>query len=319
MLLTALDALIQNLFGCSTRSDVAVSTTISNRMQEETLSGLNSKRRPVPCPRDLRTLYQLFDLDPQVTTYACCPIPSCSAVYPPNPGVVPNSLAYPLRCTQRKFGTTCKEPLTDGFQDINGFSVPKPIKPFQYHHFHDHVAAMLARPGVEEAIETHMQNGSLADDIMSSPNLCGFPDHTGQPFVRAVGTELRLVWALSADWYNPHLNKAAGKTVSTGVIAMVCLSLPPDLRNLEENVYLAGLIPGPKEPSVDATNHFVTPLINDLVVSYERGVHYSRTHRYPTGRISRSTVVPVIAVTMASKKVTGNCGHGSKFFCSRPD
>ena len=320
VLLAALDSLIQNLFGGSTRSHAAISTSISNQMQKVIHSALNPETRPALCPTDIRTVYQLFDLDPQVTTYACCPIPTCSAIYPSTAGFVPNSLSFPLRCTQQKFGTVCKEPLTNGFQSINGQSVPKPIKPFHYHHFHDHVAAMLARPGLEEAIEAHMQTGSLEEeltDIMSSPALRGFLDHTGQPFVRAVGSELRLVWALSADWYNPRFNKASGKAVSTGVIAMVCLSLPPNLRNLEENTYLAGVIPGPKEPAVDATNHFLTPLINDLVVSYKQGVRYSRTHCHPTGRISRSAVVPVIADTLASKKVTGNCGHGAKFFCSR--
>ena len=179
---------------------------------------------------------------------------------------------------------------------------------------------MLARPGIEDAIALHLQSGLLEKeltDIMSSPTLRGFEDHTGRHFVRTQGDELRLVWALSADWYNPRGNKASGKAVSTGAIAMVCLSLPPNLRTLEENVYLSGLIPGPQEPSVDATNHFVTPLINDLVVSYERGVYYSRTHCYPRGRTSRSAVVPVIADTMASKKVTGNCSHSANYFCSR--
>jgi hypothetical protein len=162
---------------------------------------------------------------------------------------------------------------------------------------------MVARPGIEEAIQSHMESGSLQEeltDIMSSKVVRSFLDHTGLPFVRVDGTELRLVWSLSADWYNPHSNKASGKVVSSGAIVMICLSLPPDLRNLEENIYLAGVIPGPKEPAVDATNHFVTPLLNDLVVSYKRGVRYSRTHLYPAGRTSRSADACTVGICVES-------------------
>ncbi len=210
--------------------------------------------------------------------------------------------------------------ITQGFHTLGEATLPKPIKPFYYLHFHDHIASMLARAGIEDAIQSHMQSGALEKeltDIMSSPTIRSFVDHSGRPFLRTQGDEIRLVWALSADWYNPHGNKASGKVVSTGVIAMVCLSLPPHLRNLEENIYLAGLIPGPKEPSVDATNHFLVPLINDLNVSYQRGIRYSRTHRYSNGRTSRSAIIPVIADTMASKKITGNCSHSATHFCSR--
>ena len=315
-LLISFDSLIQNLFNGILHQGVAISTSISNQLKATTLLEAGCSITNLrDSPRDVHTLYRVFGLEPRLTTYACCPLPTCSAIYPAN-----IDLGYPLHCIQTKFGIACKEPLTDGFQSVSGKSVPKPIKPFQYHHFHDHVASMLARPGIEEAIQSHMEGGLLQEeltDIMSSETLRSFLDHSGLPFVRIDGTELRLVWSLSADWYNPRLNKASGKVVSSGAIAMICLSLPPDLRNMEENVYLAGIIPGPQEPSVDATNHFVTPLINDLVVSYKRGVRYSRTYLYPAGRTSRSTVVPVIADTMASKKITGNCGHGAKYFCSR--
>ncbi len=273
------------------------------------------------CPKDVRTLYGLFDLDPQITTYACCPLPTCCAIYPlPSEFNTTTISDLPLRCAHTKFGVPCNERLMQDFCSLGENSIPRPIKPFFYHHFHDHVAAMLARPGIEDAIALHMQSGLLEKeliDIMSSPTLRGFEDHTGHRFVQTQGDELRLVWALSTDWYNPRGNKASGKAVSTGAITMVCLSLPPSLRTLEENVYLCGLIPGPQEPSVDATNHFMVPLINDLIVSYECGVYYSRTHCYPRGRTSRSAIVPVIADTMASKKVTGNCSHSATYFCSR--
>jgi hypothetical protein len=118
------------------------------------------------------------------------------------------------------------------------------------------------------------------------------------------------------DWYNPFHNKIAGKKSSTGVINMICLSLPPELRTKEEHIYLSGLIPD-GEPSVDATNNVIDPVIYDMQVAYEQGVYFTRTYNYPTGRNTRSAVVPLIADTMGSKKVSGHCGHRGKYFCSR--
>lgn len=274
-------------------------------------------------PTDIRTVYRIFNLDPELTIYACCPLPACSAIYAPIPGLHDDEgFSYPLRCSQVKFGKSCDTLLVGkACTIINGVSVPRPIKPYPYHHFNDHVASMLSRPGIETALRNHMYKGTLQEeisDIMSSKTLREFRDATGQLFIREAGTELRLVWALCVDWYNPRTNKASGKSVSTGVIAMICLSLPPEIRYLEENVYLCGIIPGPHEPSVDATNHFMEPLMHDLAVSYECGIHYSRTYEYPSGRTSRSAIIPVIADTLASKKVTGHHGHSShRYFCSR--
>ena len=308
-LVTSFEALVQNLLKGATRSGCSISMTLGNIMKREAIieSGSTTRKSAqADCSRDVRTLYQQFDLYSKFTTYACCPLHTCSAIYPLPPKL--SVTHYPLRCTRTKFGISCNKPLMQGFQSMGEVSLPKPIKPFYYHHFHDHIVSMLARPGIEDEIQSHLESGKSETeltDITSSPTLRSFVDHSGRPFLRTQGDEIRLVWALSADWYNPRGSKASGKVVSTGAIAMMCLSLPPHLRNLEENIYLAGLIPGPQEPSVDATNHFLVPLINDLIVSYQRGVYYSQTHRYSEGRTSQSAVIPVIADTMASKKLTG--------------
>jgi hypothetical protein len=228
-------------------------------------------------------------------------------------------LQYPLHCVHEKFGRICGTPLVK--QHVaNGLSIPSPLRPFTYRHFNDHVASMLSQPGIEDAIRRHLHSGALEHelhDIIGSPSLAGLCDPSGMPFLRDCGEELRLLWSICIDWYNPLMNKAAGKTVSTGVIAMFCLSLPPNLRTLEQNIYPVGAIPGPQEPSVDATNFFLHPVINDLQIAYNRGVYFSQTTDYPKGRTCRSAVIPAIADTMASKKLTGHCGHGGTYFCSR--
>jgi hypothetical protein len=52
---------------------------------------------------------------------------------------------------------------------------------------------------------------------------------------------------------------------------MACLNLPLEHRYKPENMYLAGVIPGPKQPSLDNLNHYVRPLINDMVDAWDPG------------------------------------------------
>ena len=54
---------------------------------------------------------------------------------------------------------------------------------------------------------------------------------------------------------------------SLGIIAMACLNLPADVRYKPENMYLAGIIPGPEEPKLELLNYYQEPLIRDFARS----------------------------------------------------
>ena len=58
---------------------------------------------------------------------------------------------------------------------------------------------------------------------------------------------------------------------------MVLLNLPPSSRYKAENMYLAGVIPGPREPSLTQINHLLRPLISELLQFWDPGVWYTRT------------------------------------------
>lgn len=51
------------------------------------------------------------------------------------------------------------------------------------------------------------------------------------------------------------------------MIVMACLNIPSKLRYKPENLYLVGIIPGPDEPALERLNHYMRPLVSDLLIS----------------------------------------------------
>jgi hypothetical protein len=97
---------------------------------------------------------------------------------------------------------------------------------------------------------------------------------------------------------------------------MVCLNLPPEERFKLENMFLVGIIPGPNEPSMEEINHFFVPLVDDLLESYNNGMRYTRTWKYPNGRKTKSALALIICDLPAARQALGFTGPQSANFCS---
>jgi len=97
---------------------------------------------------------------------------------------------------------------------------------------------------------------------------------------------------------------------------MACLNLPLDIQYKPENMYLAGIIPGPKQPSLENLNHYICPLMRDLAASWEHGVRYSKTANHPDGRLTRSAVVLAVCDLPTARHLAALASIGSHFFCS---
>lgn len=199
-----------------------------------------------------------------------------------------------------------------------GESVRYPRRPFVVQDFNAFVGNLLSRPGVEDALDRGtvlLQQEELNDikDGSGVQNLIG-PD--GRPFLDGLQrSELRLVWSLSVDWFNPHTNKTAGKHVSSGSIAMACLNLPPSLRYKPEYMYLNAVMP--VEPTLDQVNHYLKPVVTQLDQSYTNGVKYNRTYKHPEGRQTRSAIAVFVNDLPGGKKIAQMASHTAKaHFCS---
>ncbi|KAF9224267.1 hypothetical protein BS17DRAFT_704264 [Gyrodon lividus] len=94
-------------------------------------------------------------------------------------------------------------------------------------------------------------------------------------------SNLRLAWSLSIDQFNPHGNKTARKKKLVGSIVMALLNLPPSLQYRAENLYLVGIIPGPREPSLEEINHSLHPLVNFFLPAWKDGTWFCHIPKLP--------------------------------------
>lgn len=264
-------------------------------------------------PVDLRSARNKFDLDPDIILYATCP--RCCCTYAPTTegGVA----IYPARCDFIRFegGQPCGAGMTRRKVE-GGKSMRVPIRPFAYQKFSAFVAGLLSRPGIEDMIDRswESQNKEWLTDIWDGSGVRELMGPDGKAFSDGPPGEGRLVWNLSVDWFNPLLNKAAGKSISTGSMVMSCANLPPSIRFRPENLYLVAIIPGPKEPSTDQMNHFLKPVVDDLLPAWANGIYFSRTYRHPEGRNVRSVLCGLVADMPARRKVAGaNAGWLNAF------
>jgi hypothetical protein len=157
----------------------------------------------------------------------------------------------------------------------------------------------------------------IMGDIWDAPGVYKIPGPNGHPFIhRCPDNEGRYLFGFNMDGFNPFQLKQAGRSATVMGLYMVCLNLPPEVRFKSENMFLAGIIPGPKEPSKDEINNFLRPLVDDLLESYETGVYYSRTWKYPNGRKTRSALALIICDLPAARQALGFTGPQSTNFCS---
>jgi Transposase family tnp2 len=273
-------------------------------------------------PQSIQEALSKFNLDSRTTTYAVCP--ACHCTYKPRfskGSLVP---IYDDICRNRPTPESdlCMKPL---LRKSNDTGSPKPIKPFVYHHFHDFVGNLLSRADLEEAMDKACDD--LKNDL-SKPPPEFVSDIWQAEFLRTFegpmpGTlfidrqeEGRLGFTFNVDFFAVEGMRIRGARTSCGLISMACLNLPYDIRYKPENMYVAGLIPGPHEPSLTELNHYIKPVIDDLVVSWKCGVSYSRTALHPSGRTIRCAIIAAVMDLVAARKTSQLAPVTSHFYCS---
>jgi hypothetical protein len=105
---------------------------------------------------------------------------------------------------------------------------------------------------------------------------------------------------INLDWFQPF-----DRTIySTGVIYGVICNLPREIRFRQENMLILGLLPGPHEVHADNINHFLSPIVTELL-EFWTGV-IIKTPNNPTGKTVRMAIICCSSDIPAARKL---CGH----------
>jgi len=281
-------------------------------------------------PRDIRKVQSTLQLNPPPsTTYACCPNPKCSFIYPPD-----SSGRWPELCDNHiSDSDQCCTPLLKKVPDPSNLKVSRhPIRPYVLYDIKTQIAELVTMEPYASLL-THRNprhdGSSLTEgisDIFDGQLVRDFrgpltgPNNTRHWF-DSPQDEARLLFTLSVDWMNPYGVKAAGVSASVGVIALCCVNLPISVRYKPENIILSGLIPGPQEPILDTVNHFLRPIIDDFLILWERGLKMRHTSPLTSTKYKRvrAAILSLVTDLPASKKISGNLSHGADAFCTLCD
>ena len=80
-------------------------------------------------------------------------------------------------------------------------------------------------------------------------------------------------------------------------------------------MYVAGIIPGPYSPKETQINHYLQPLIDDLEVSWRRGVKYLRTASYSEGHVTHSAFAIAAMDLPAAQSATQLAHPTAHIYC----
>lgn len=273
-------------------------------------------------PTSLYTALDRLRITGQTTMFAACP--TCNYTHEPIYDRISATFQYPTRCTNRIVGSDGDQ-LCDAelLKTLDGRA--SPIKPFVTASFRDYLARCLADPEVErlckQACRDAMNNlhspPGDSKNIFDSAFMKSFKGPTpGKLFIDG-GNKIRLAFAMHVDFFHPNGTRKRGNHDSVGIISLANLNLPETIRYLPENIYLAGVIPGPREPELDQLGHFIRPIIAELKTGWDRGFHISQTADAPKdGEDVEVAVVLSINDLPAARKVSGLAGTRSRFYCS---
>ncbi|MBW0476323.1 hypothetical protein O181_016038 [Austropuccinia psidii MF-1] len=122
-----------------------------------------------------------------------------------------------------------------------------------------------------------------------------------------------LAFLIYVDWFNAH-----GKSTWLAIIVpimLICLNLPPSEILKPENVYVAGIIPGMKEPTSLQFTYLLMPLIKELKELWQ-GYHFSPTSTGPSESFICVSILIAIAAVVGMRKLTEFISHSGNHFCN---
>src|SRR6266702_368613 len=180
---------------------------------------------------------------------------------------------------------------------------------------------MLSRQDIEAHTDRNVFTNSYnmameLRDIWDGKVFREFEGPDGNLFIQPGSKEGWYIFSLCMDGFNLFIMKEAGKKVSIGAIYIVLLNLPVDVHYWVENMFLVGIIPGHREPSLEQVDHVLKPLVDNLLCFWEPGVFIKQTAHYVEGHLCHAVLIPLVCDLPAARQMLGSASHASIHFCS---
>ncbi|KNZ59318.1 hypothetical protein VP01_175g4 [Puccinia sorghi] len=256
---------------------------LNNHSPPQQLSYLD-KMKFKTLPHDTWTVLSNLSIDPDLEYLMWCP--ACFVMYPDDKNA-------PKNCSHHRVPKQCG-------------SGRQPIQRFASQNLVDWLARLFCRENIEEALEKIACKSlspfdSLAEmfDIQDSPIWQEFHGADGKQFTANSGN---VVFGMFTDGINPYGNWQGGKCASVTFIIM--------------NIFLVGIAPGPRKPSLEQVNWFLTPVVKQLQTLWSPGVYLSKTPLHPKGQLVSATLIPFFADLLALCRSLGFASHTAKRMCS---
>ena len=213
-------------------------------------------------------------------------------------------------------GSACSKPLFNNTM-INGKVYVIPRFKYEAQDLKEWLGWLLSRPAIDEEVFKAFwkPHKDCMEDMWDGKHLCRILLKKGKRFLPGPVDEMHLAFSFSMDSFNPYHMKEAKQTVLSTAIWLTLLNLPLHLWNRPKNMFLAGVLPRPRKPSLSNVNHTIKLLVDVLLEFFDPGIWYSQMVRHKQGCRVQAILVPVISDMLAARQAGGFASLMATSFC----
>lgn len=178
-----------------------------------------------------------------------------------------------------------------------------PRKVYSFKPIEESLAFLLKQKGFADNCE-HWRNRTHIPgtyrDIYDGRIWRKFMTFEDRPFLSVPGS---LGLMLNFDFFQPFKHSP----YSVGVFYLAIMNLPRKERYLKENIIVAGIVPGPKEPNTWQINNYLKPLVDSMMFMWNEGFELTINGEH---RRFYAMIICVACDIPACRKI---CGLMSKY------
>jgi hypothetical protein len=239
---------------------------------------------------------KLLKIIKQKKTYAVCP--DCDTLYKVLE-ILQNGSDIESKCRYVEFlnhpkhskRQACEAELTNKVPIVNGFTrKPKMLFPVPF--LKTQIISMYQHLGFVELLQKWSNRVNVANlytniyDGKVWKTFLSFLDNSDIQFFTNETADSNLKIMINLDWFKLFNSSA----YSSGIIYGIICNLPRDIKFKRENMLYLELLPGPEEVKLHKINHYLSPIVIELLEFWD-GVSLPSTDLHPTGKRIQIAVI----------------------------